>query len=123
MADVSGAWLGTYWQQGRPTRFEATLVQGGHTISGNVLDDNALGEATVAGEVVGRAIRFTKRYITAPPVPIDYAGQIAADEQSMQGTWQITGFDSGAWEARRSGENLVADLPVRQQQEFSLTKS
>ncbi len=29
MADVSGAWLGTYWQQGNPTRFEATLIQGG----------------------------------------------------------------------------------------------
>lgn len=122
MADISGAWLGTYWQQGMPTRFEATLVQGGTTITGSVLDDNSLGEAAIAGEVVGRAVRFTKRYVTGSPIPIDYTGTIAEDEQTMQGTWQIGGYDSGQWEARRSGENLVADLQTWQAQNLSLTK-
>jgi len=122
MADVSGAWLGTYWQQGQPTRFEATLVQGGDTISGNVLDDNFLGEAAVTGEVVGRAIQFTKRYLTGSSTLIYYVGQVAEDEQFMQGTWQIEGFDSGQWEARRSGENLVVELQSRQTQSLSLTQ-
>jgi hypothetical protein len=122
MAEISGAWLGTYWQRGMPTRFEASLVQGGNTISGNVLDDNLLGEASVTGEIIGRAIRFTKRYITGSAVPIHYTGQIAEDEQSMQGTWQIDGCDRGQWEARRSGENLMADLQIRQAQMLALTK-
>lgn len=122
MADISGTWLGTYWQQGMPTRFEATFVQGGNTISGNVLDDNSLGEASVAGEVTGRSVRFTKRYVTGSPIPINYTGAIAEDEQSMQGTWQIHGYDSGPWEARRSGENLVADLQILQAQDLALSK-
>lgn len=122
MADISGAWLGTYWQQGQPTRFEATLVQGGNTMSGNVLDDHPLGEASITGEVVGRRIQFTKRYITGSSPLIHYVGDIAEDEQSMQGTWQIVGVDSGPWEARRSGENLIAELQTRQTQSLSLTQ-
>jgi hypothetical protein len=34
MADLSGTWLGTYWQQGDPTRFEVTFIQSGNTLSG-----------------------------------------------------------------------------------------
>lgn len=121
MANISGDWLGTYWQQDLPTRFEASLVQGGNTMSGSVLDDNRLGEAYVAGEVVGRAIQFTKRYVTGTQIPIAYIGTIAEDEQSMRGTWQIQGFDSGQWEAHRAGENLVAELQTRQSQALALT--
>jgi hypothetical protein len=122
MANITGVWLGTYWQQNRPTRFEASLVQGGSALSGNVLDDNDLGEAFVAGEVVGRVVQFTKRYMTGSPIPIAYTGTIAEDEQSMRGTWDIRGFDSGQWEAHRTGENLMAELQARQAQALSLTQ-
>lgn len=122
MAEISGTWLGTYWQEGEPTRFEATFVQGGNTLSGNVLDDNALGEAAIVGEVVGRTIQFSKRYLTSSPTSIHYIGQIAEDEQSMQGTWQIAGYDSGQWEARRSGDNLVAELQSRRTQSLTLAQ-
>ncbi|MGA1355681.1 MAG: hypothetical protein ACO35Q_03260 [Prochlorothrix sp.] len=50
MADLSGSWLGTYWQLGNPTRFEATLVQGGNSLTGNILDDGPLGEAQLTGD-------------------------------------------------------------------------
>ncbi len=63
MADVNGVWLGTYWQNGIPTRFEMTLLQGKNTTTGNILDDSNLGEATVAGEVTGRTIAFRKCYL------------------------------------------------------------
>ncbi|MHC5721987.1 MAG: hypothetical protein ACYTX0_60710, partial [Nostoc sp.] len=63
MADLSGNWLGTYWQDDIPTRFEATFVQSGNTFSGSILDDNYLGEAQVNGEVIGRTVSFTKRYL------------------------------------------------------------
>ena len=69
--DISGTWLGTYWQNDNPTRFEATLVMSGNSLSGSILDDNLLGESRISGEVVGRSIRFTKRYLTSSPNPID----------------------------------------------------
>ena len=58
MANLSGTWLGTYWQQTNPTRFEATFIQGGNTLSGNILDGNYLGEATLSGKVIGHKINF-----------------------------------------------------------------
>jgi hypothetical protein len=113
MVDLGGSWLGTYWQEGEPTRFEATLIQGGTALSGSILDDNYLGEAQVIGEIVGRSIRFTKRYLTTSPVPVQYTGTISEDEHHMQGTWSIGAFGSGSWEAHRSGENLVVELRTR----------
>lgn len=113
MADLSGTWLGTYWQGGIPNRFEATLLQNGNTLSGNILDDNYLGEAKLSGEVIGRRIQFTKRYLTTSPDPVSYAGTLAESEDFMQGQWRVNRFASGPWEARRSGDDVMADLKVR----------
>lgn len=112
MADLSGTWLGTYWQDGNPTRFEATLVQSGNALSGNILDDNDLGEASVNGEVVGRSVSFSKRYLTRSLNLVHYRGTVSADEDFMQGEWNIGSF-TGLWEARRSTEDLIADLQKR----------
>ncbi|MBD0390443.1 MAG: hypothetical protein ICV54_29085 [Nostoc sp. C3-bin3] len=49
MADINGNWLGTYWQDEMPNRFEAAFVQSGNILSGSILDDNYLGEAQVSG--------------------------------------------------------------------------
>lgn len=109
MADVSGTWLGTYWQQDLATRFEASLVQSGNMLSGNILDDSDLGEALVSGEVVGRSVRFVKQYVTSSPAPIAYTGTLSESEDFMQGQWFLNGF-SGKWEARRGGEDLMSSL-------------
>ena len=110
MADINGVWLGTDWQEGTPTRFEATLVQGGNSFSGRVLDDGYLGEAQVDGEVIGRSIRFTKRYLTSSQQIITYSGTISEDANSMQGNWRIDRFHSGNWEAHRNNDDLMANL-------------
>lgn len=106
MSDLNGTWLGTYWQRGNPTRFEMVLLQSGNSLSGSILDDGYLGDAKLSGEVVGRRIRFSKRYVTSSPTSIEYAGTISEDEDYIQGQWTISRFDSGPWEARRSGESL-----------------
>ncbi|MEO0688618.1 MAG: hypothetical protein AAFY76_27045, partial [Cyanobacteria bacterium J06649_11] len=106
MADVNGTWLGTYWQNGNPTRFEVVLVQSGNSLTGNVLDDGYLGEAKLSGEVVGRRISFVKNYFTSSPDAVEYVGTISEDEDYIQGQWNIRGWDFGPWEARRSGESL-----------------
>ena len=85
IANLSGTWLGTYWQQANPTRFEVTFVQSGNTLSGNILDDNYLGEATLSGEVIGRKISFAKRYLIGSQYIINYIGTVSEDENFMQG--------------------------------------
>ncbi len=113
MADLSGTWLGTYWQWEVPTRFEVTLLQSGNTLTGNILDDSDLGEATLTGEVIGRGVTFVKRYVTGSHHSVSYTGTVSESEDFMQGQWSISGVDSGSWEARRSGENLTAELQTR----------
>ncbi|MBD1850929.1 hypothetical protein [Leptolyngbya sp. FACHB-711] len=117
MNDITGTWLGTYWQDGNPTRFEATFVQGGNTLSGRILDDGMLGEAQVTGDLVGRRIQFTKQYLTSSPQPIQYQGTLSEDGNTMSGKWNIGRRYSGSWEAHRNDNDLMASLQAR------LTKS
>lgn len=113
MADLSGAWLGTYWQEGNPTRFEATFIQSGNTLTGNILDDSYLGEARLSGEVIGRRVQFSKQYLLHQQTPVNYQGTISEDDDFMQGTWDLGIFGSGNWEAHRSGDNLNLELKNR----------
>lgn len=125
MVDVSGTWLGTYWQQGMPTRFEVALIQSGNALTGRILDDSFLGEAQLTGEVVGRRISFIKSYFTSSSDPVSYVGRISENEDYMQGQWSLKGLNpqinSGSWEAHRSGETLMADLQTRIAKKASLT--
>jgi hypothetical protein len=122
MADLSGTWLGTYWQNSQPTRFEAALIQSGNSLSGNILDDGELGEARLAGEIVGKHLRFSKQYFCSPYEPIDYTGSIVGDaEDAIQGIWQIAGTkQSGNWEAKRNGNELMQQLQNRIEQTITV---
>ena len=117
MSDLSGTWLGTYWQHGEPTRFEMTLVQGGNRLSGNILDDGALGEAQVVGTLVGQQVQFSKRYLVSHSHPIEYSGTLLPQNDVIQGTWLLAGDPAGQtagqWEARRGGDALMVDLQER----------
>lgn len=117
MSDLSGSWLGTYWQNGTPTRFEATLVQSGNHVSGRIQDDSYLGEAQMEGESVGRSIRFTKTYFSHPSGHIFYVGTVTEDGNFMQGEWTIpsdrSGRDTGPWEAHRGDDPLTVELRSR----------
>ncbi len=110
MMNVSGSWLGTYWQDGQPTRFEATLIQGNSVLDGRILDDNYLGEAFIRGDLLGNRVFFVKRYLTTSPGPIRYSGTLSEDGNYMHGYWRIGSLDSGTWEAYRSVDLLMADL-------------
>lgn len=109
MINLSGMWLGTYWQQGVPTRFEMTLLQGRNTLSGNILDDGSLGEASLVGEATGRNVRFSKRYLGGLCHTVRYLGIVSDDGNFMQGQWLIQALDRGHWEAHRRDENLSLD--------------
>lgn len=75
----------------------------------------------ITGEVIGRRISFIKRYFTSSPDSINYTGTLSENEDFMQGQWNIARWDSGTWEARRSGEDLMADLQTRRAKQLSLT--
>jgi hypothetical protein len=117
MTDLTGSWLGTYWQADAPTRFEASIVQGGNALSGRVQDDNHLGEAQITGEVVGRKVMFSKTYLSGIATVIKYAGTIDESGEVIKGDWTILGTrHTGKWEARRSGDDLMAQLRRRMEQ-------
>ncbi len=122
MTDLSGTWLGTYWQHNQPTRFEAAFIQSGNSLSGSILDDSRLGEAQLAGDVVGRQVSFTKRYVCSSNYPINYAGTIMGDEGDViQGSWQIAGTtESGRWEAKRGEDGLMQQLQNRIEQAMTV---
>jgi hypothetical protein len=119
MADLSGTWLGTYWQNQQPTRFEASLVQAGNALSGSILDDGPLGEARLDGEVVGRRVSFSKKYIASQAHSVQYSGTVNEEENVIQGTWIIPGTKySGKWEARKGGNDLMQELRKRMEQKI-----
>ena len=109
-ADISGMWLGTYWQRSNPTRFDVTFAQGGNSLSGRVMDDSALGEANLSGTIAGRRITFVKRYLASSQAPIEYSGTVSEDGNFMSGEWRIAGFDRGNWEAHRNEDDLTQQL-------------
>jgi hypothetical protein len=121
MANLSGTWLGTYWQFSLPTRFEISLLQGGNSLSGNILDDGGLGEAIVSGEVQGRSVQFTKQYVMHRYYSIVYEGTVSEDEKTMRGKWRINNKESGEWEARRGGEDLLKELMQKEAEKKLLT--
>jgi hypothetical protein len=118
MANITGTWLGTYWQDDMPTRFEMSIAQGGNVLSGNILDDDSQREATMTGEAIGRNVQFSKRYVGVSQGNILYQGLLSEDENLMQGEWilkmsspaygEMT--DSGRWEATRSENDLANEL-------------
>jgi hypothetical protein len=121
MANLTGNWLGTYWQHNAPNRFEMAIAQGGNALSGNILDDNYLGEAILTGEAIGRNIQFTKKYISGLRESILYQGVLSENEELIQGDWSMQLYspeyvafsDSGRWEARRSDNDLLKELTDR----------
>jgi hypothetical protein len=131
MANLTGNWLGTYWQHNSPNRFEMAIAQGGNALSGNILDDNYLGEAMLTGEAIGRNIQFTKKYISGLRESILYQGVLSENEELIQGDWSMQLYspeygafsDSGRWEARRSDNDLLKELTDRLTQQKELQPS
>ena len=110
MSEITGPWLGSYWQANAPTRFEATFVQAHNSLSGRIMDDSSLGEAQIQGEVVGRQVSFTKRYFNNPSYTIQYTGTLSEDGNHMSGQWRFDARHSGPWEAHRSDNDLNKEL-------------
>ncbi|MEM1368384.1 MAG: hypothetical protein AAGG02_10270 [Cyanobacteria bacterium P01_H01_bin.15] len=115
--NVSGSWLGTYWQQGQPTRFEMVLAQSKYALSGRAGDDGPLGESFLLGSVSGAQIRFTKRYLLYANHQIIYVGSLTDNQDFMSGQWSLGAYDAGSWEAHRNdNDQMLQKFQQRQKQ-------
>lgn len=110
MAELTGPWLGSYWDTKAPTRFEATFVQAQNSLSGRIVDDSPLGEAQITGSVTGRQVTFSKKYFNNPSYIVRYTGTVSEDGDHIHGQWRIDSRHSGAWEAHRSDNDLSKEL-------------
>ncbi len=114
--DISGAWSGMYVYGGRmarmaPTRFQADFsCTGPEEFTGEIVDADGLGEASVTGTQSGSSFQFVKIYHTARHrLPILYRGSVSEDGLYLQGSWHIErklfglnlGRAEGMWGAQR----------------------
>lgn len=110
MAELTGPWLGSYWQNSAPTRFEATFVQARNSLSGRIIDDSPLGEAQVQGQVTGHNVSFSKKYFNNPGYTIRYTGIVSEDGNHISGQWRLSAKLTGPWEAHRNDNDLSKEF-------------
>jgi hypothetical protein len=116
--DVTGRWEGIFNYPGDlpPNGFVATLVERAGVIAGKTdevsdreIDLGATLAATIAGERVGSAVRFTKRY-DAGVHPVQYAGTLSPEGDEIVGEWTIPGVWSGSFiMVRQPGQMVKAE--------------
>lgn len=93
-----------------------SLIQSGNSLVGNISDDGRLGEAQLNGEVIGRTVQFSKKYIMHKQSPVNYKGSISEDGNHLFGKWDFYGMlGFQPWEASRNGENLVLEQKENRQ--------
>ena len=120
---MTGQWHGTFSYPrdlGPATPFLATIVDSGGSLSGTIIEPDAMYrtgrtmDASLAGHRSGRGVDFTKAYhgqAFGYENPVDYVGQLAADGQSVTGVWSLLDMN-GTFEMYR--EALVEEVDERQ---------
>ena len=112
MSNLTGHWLGVYWQHGQPTEFDMEVTDLGGVISGVIQDQGPLGlRATFSGDHSDCAIRFEKKYLYLRCY-IDYQGNVSSNGLAMSGQWSIRSdsgvgwSDRGLWQAEKTGRSI-----------------
>ncbi len=113
--NLSGHWQGQYTYVSRPKQpvpFSANLNESGSWLDGLIEEVGTAGEAkdrpitaSVQGRRTGRTVTWIKlyhcnfRYYDA----VQYAGEISADGQEIEGRWTIHGNSTGRFLMLRQG--------------------
>lgn len=107
---IQGSWRGRYFYPGSSEAhgFEAVFIDCDGIVEGNILDDGALGEASVGGKFLYPHLKFTKTYQGGSMHAVHYQGTMSEDGKTLMGRWNIPGDNSGTWTAKRyeDGEDL-----------------
>ncbi len=122
---VQGNWRGKYYYAGDSTAhgFEAVFVDIKGLVEGNILDDDDLGEAVVAGSFGYPELEFSKRYMHAAAEAITYHGTMSEDGKMLSGNWHIGHVSSGTWMAVREDNSEELNLKNRLEAQRELVVS
>ncbi len=110
MADadsLKGMWNGSFRYSATAeigeTEFKARFTISNGAVTGLIVEDHVVRQGQVKAEIEGtfdgRILHFTKRYIddgNEYTRPVKYEGTMAADGQSIEGTWTLPD-DSGTF--------------------------
>ncbi|WP_271077220.1 hypothetical protein [Aurantiacibacter sp. MUD61] len=110
-AEIRGLWNGSFQYSSSADvgdfPFRAKIVEKDGEVSGLIIEDSLSGgtvKAEIKGRLDGRAITFTKTYLTDKEhytASVEYAGQVSADGNAMSGTWKLP-HDGGTFRMTRS---------------------
>lgn len=118
--NLSGRWQGQYSYVGRkqgPVPFSANLNESNSWLDGLIEEVGTAGEAkgrpmaaTVQGRRTGRSVTWLKIYHGSFRLydAVQYAGEISADGQEIEGRWTIHGNSIGRFLMIRQGGQAVA---------------
>lgn len=109
--DLKGLWNGSFRYSASAeigaTEFKARIGVTGDQVSGLIVEEHVVHAGQAKSEIVGtfdgQTLRFTKRYIDENEAygrPVEYEGTMAADRQSIAGTWALPD-DSGTFTMER----------------------
>ena len=107
---IAGSWRGHYSYYNVPdagSGFEVIFIDDGGALTGSVLDDCGLGEASLSGSFSFPSVKFTKVYFARALAPIHYDGTMSEDGKTISGKWLIVeseGAMKGSWTAHRTDE-------------------
>ncbi|MBH5323223.1 hypothetical protein [Aurantiacibacter sediminis] len=110
-AEIRGLWNGSFQYSSSADvgdfPFKAKIVEKDGDVSGLIIEDSLSGgtvKAEIKGRLDGRAISFTKTYLTEKDHyahAVQYEGQISADGTAISGTWRLP-HDGGTFSMIRS---------------------
>ena len=118
--NLSGRWQGQYTYVGRrkePVPFSANLSESNSWLDGLIEEVGTAGEvkgrplaATVQGKRTGRSVTWIKMYHGNFRLydAVQYAGEVSADGQEIEGSWTIHGNSAGRFLMLRQSGGVVA---------------
>ena len=117
--NLSGRWQGQYTYVGRSkdtVPFSANLNESNSWLDGLIEEIGTAGDvkgrplaATVQGRRTGRSVTFLKLYHGGFRVydAVQYAGEVSADGQEIEGSWTIHGNSTGRFMMIRQSGGVV----------------
>ena len=97
--NVAGKWIMTMEMSMGTASPVLELVQDGEKIAG--MYTGRYGASSLQGTLKGRAIQFSFTMGADSPQVMSFAGEVAADAQSMKGTASLGEMGDATWSAKR----------------------
>ncbi|APE26941.1 hypothetical protein [Aurantiacibacter gangjinensis] len=116
-SSIKGLWTGSFQYFSSPDAgdhpFKAKIFERDGVLSGMVIEEHEMALQSVRAEIKGsregRRITFTKTYLESSEIyksAVEYAGEIAADGDTITGTWKLP-HDGGPFTMTRDASTEI----------------